>query len=311
MSKRIDEDELDRAIARLRTVGPTDAPLGDSQSIVEAIMNQETTLTATPTSGADVATQPTRRRARGWGVAAAGVAAVSALAASAVLNGGTNPPAASAAVGAAADATAKVTALHTTISVTGSSGGSSAATLDLNGTDYHLVSTAGNGGREERGELIYVDGALFERAGNDDAWTSHGPDAEDFTPFDEASAQLVRAAIDGGIVERIGEDGDTVLYRVSIDDQLIQRLADLPIGVQAWFELESVSSLPESEWGLDELTIGVDQTSGIVSRVHLATKGGTVAEIESIVPDRPEVIEAPTDVEPADVPAAKVQPSKG
>lgn len=296
MTHELHEEDLDRAVAGLRIARPSDAPTGDSHSLLEAIMNQASSVSEVTATAPPVDLEgPRGRRRRVWWLSGAGTAAAAAAALTVVLTGGPAPTEASAAevVASAATRVEAVTALHSTMTSQFTGGASSETTIDLSGDDFQVETVLQAGDVRETASMIYVDGVLYERQG--DQWVSDGTDVEDQPPFDEASAALVRAAVDEGSVETVGQDGDTVLYRVAVDEQLRSRLAALPTGVLAWFELEAIGSVPGSDGAIDELIVGVDQVTGIVGRIRIETTDGSVTDIRNSIPGEPVAIEPPTD----------------
>jgi hypothetical protein len=293
MQHSVDEDNLDRAISALRAVRPTDAPLGDSPSLLEEIMSNSTLHEVS--APAEATNQPRGRRS--W-LISGGVAAAAAAIAAVVVTGGSNPPVASAAevLSAAAAKTQDLSSFRSTVEVD-SSEYDGVGTMDVNGDDYRVTVQTPT----ESSEMIYASGDLY-LSENNGPWKVYVDDQEQVPSLAEASSDLVDAAVKNSTVTEIGREGDTVLYQVTVDDALVDRLSALPYNVADAYSLWILEESAED--GLRELVVGVDQSSDLLTKIQFTTNAGSVVEQEITTPAKP--FEAPANAVPAKVAPDKV-----
>jgi hypothetical protein len=275
----VDEDNLDRAISALRAVRPTDAPMGDSQSLLEEIMNSST---LTEASAPAEAQQRSPRGRRSWLISGGVAAAAAAIAA--VVTGGSNPPVASAAevVAAAADKTQDLSSFNSTLKGT-AEGAEWTTTIDVEGNDYRIVSDYQSPEKSGTYDMRYINGRWYS-AENGGEWDVSSEESEQAPSLAKASSDLVNAAVKGSTVTEIGQEGDTVLYQVSVDDALLERLlasSDDTLFVYHLYQLK------EEPADLLELVVGVDSSSGVLSKVQLSTDDGLSIDQQINTPAKP------------------------
>ena len=222
--------------------------------IEETIMTNigSTTPTDSPIPKRDATEQPASRRRPLILIAAA--AALAALTGVGLLLAPTSTSGAEATVRAAAANSAEVTDFRivlTSDDLAFVPGGEAAA--DIDGENVHMV--AGDQ------EFIRVGDTEWFRDGGGEFQSA--PAADVFAPFGEASAQVVSAALASEQVAEEGSDTlhgtETVRYRIQIDENAREALAEVPSQAQRWFIAETSES---AEVMIDEDGNEVPVTAG-------------------------------------------------
>ena len=235
------DDELTELLGPLDPVAVDPPPEPGStrhRHIEDNVMNTTTRHEQPDPSvkGEATAADPDRSRRRSWSLMATAAAVAAVVAAVGLLVIPASTPTAEAAVRTAAENHAALIDFRMTLTSDDLAflpGGSATAAID--GTNVHMV--AGDQEYIRFGDTEWFgQGGRFESSSVEEYWT----------PFGEASAQVIAAALASNQVTDAGsetlDDVETTRYRIQLDDASRSALADVPSSAQYWFTAETSES---------------------------------------------------------------------
>jgi hypothetical protein len=265
------DDDLIDLLGDLDPVGADETPEPGSpryHRILETAMN---TTTDNTTADRRVADASGERRAPGgsvdsptfWGsrssrlFVAAAALVVLAVGAMTLRPGGT--PSAEAQIRSAAEELGEIESLRATLTTNEEDGTVRTSTADIAGDRYAIVDQffAHNGDLVESGYTV-IDGIAYQSENGVLIGSGPAEPTDWLTPFADASAQVIAAAVTGAEITDLGEteiDGITVdRFLLTMTDESRAALAELTPHELAWFELEYPQDVVSIEvWVADDL----------------------------------------------------------
>jgi hypothetical protein len=236
------DDEL---LSRLEQLDPTlvEAPPAPGSARHTSILEHAMSLATDPTTTTDV--DPARRHRRWPRLAVAAAAAAAVAAAALLLPQPGSGDSASAAVRDAAATMADITNLRAALHF---ESGEEITDVDLavagNDLQAEQDMLTKDDGEHTRYRSVVVDDIDYETSWENGVEHTQAEPLGvnyDITPFGEASAAVVDAALEGADVEKVGTEDvrgvATTHYRVSLAEAGESALAKLPRAARNWFDL--------------------------------------------------------------------------